>query len=232
MLRLLVLLLLLANGTYFVWSQGMLREFGLAPALQGEPQRLAQQTQAASLRILPASEARALEAAASAATTARLASSLAVQDKSLTNCLQAGFFDEPQARKLRPALVAALGTASWSLDAVQQSTRWLVYMGKYGTPELLQKKRVELREIQVPFTEVSQVGLAPGLSLGVFENLEEANNALARLNRQGVRTAKVVPQEVVQEGYLLKLPEAGDSLRARVDALGDVMAGKTLQACP
>lgn len=231
MLRLLVLLLLLANGGYFVWSQGLLREIGLAPAVQGEPQRLAQQTQAASLRILPASEARALEAAASAA-AARLASSPAVQDKAADGCLQAGFFDEPQVQKLRPALAAALGTASWSLDPIQQGARWLVYMGKYGTPELLQKKRVELQEIQVPFTEVSQIGLAPGLSLGVFESQDEANNALARLNRQGVRTAKVVPQGAVQEGYLLRLPQADGSLRAKVDALGGLMAGKTLQACP
>ena len=43
MLRLAVVLLLLANGLYFAWSQGLLQDYGLAPAQQSEPQRLSQQ---------------------------------------------------------------------------------------------------------------------------------------------------------------------------------------------
>ncbi len=43
MLRLLVLLLLLANAGYWAWSQGLLAAYGLAPAVQTEPQRLATQ---------------------------------------------------------------------------------------------------------------------------------------------------------------------------------------------
>ena len=43
MLRFFVLVLLLANAGYYAWSQGLLLEWGLAPASQSEPQRLAQQ---------------------------------------------------------------------------------------------------------------------------------------------------------------------------------------------
>jgi len=39
MLRLLVLLLVLANAGYFAWSQGLLAAWGFAPAATGEPQR-------------------------------------------------------------------------------------------------------------------------------------------------------------------------------------------------
>jgi hypothetical protein len=43
MLRLVFILLLLANGGYYAWSQGALRSFGLGPTTQSEPQRLAEQ---------------------------------------------------------------------------------------------------------------------------------------------------------------------------------------------
>ena len=58
MLRLFVLLLLLANGLYFAWSEGWLRELGVGPALQTEPQRMGQQIKPEALRILSPEEVR------------------------------------------------------------------------------------------------------------------------------------------------------------------------------
>ena len=52
MLRLLVLILLLANGGYYAWSHGHLREWGLAPVQEGEPQRMGQQHPGIARRIL------------------------------------------------------------------------------------------------------------------------------------------------------------------------------------
>ena len=52
MLRLLVLLLLLANGAYFAWAQGHLLPWGYGPAQQAEPQRLAQQLRPEAARVL------------------------------------------------------------------------------------------------------------------------------------------------------------------------------------
>lgn len=43
MLRFLVLLLVLLNALYYVWSQGMLEGYGLSPVEQREPGRLDQQ---------------------------------------------------------------------------------------------------------------------------------------------------------------------------------------------
>jgi hypothetical protein len=61
MLRLLVLLLLLANAGYFAWSHGTLAPYGFAPTAQSEPQRLMQQLHPDALRILTPLEARQLE---------------------------------------------------------------------------------------------------------------------------------------------------------------------------
>ncbi len=68
MLRLLVLLLLLGNAGYFAWSRGTLAPYGFAPAVQSEPQRLAQQLRPEALRILTPLEARQLESAPGSAT--------------------------------------------------------------------------------------------------------------------------------------------------------------------
>ncbi|NKE66652.1 hypothetical protein RAMLITH_12530 [Ramlibacter sp. RBP-2] len=60
MLRLVVLLLVLANAGYFAWSQGLLAAWGFAPAATGEPQRLRQQIKPEALRILREEELRRL----------------------------------------------------------------------------------------------------------------------------------------------------------------------------
>jgi hypothetical protein len=53
--RILLLVLVLANGLYFAWSQGALAAFGLLPASysEREPQRMAQQVRPGALQIRP-----------------------------------------------------------------------------------------------------------------------------------------------------------------------------------
>jgi hypothetical protein len=233
MLRLFVLLLLLANGAYFAWAQGLLAPLGLAPSVQAEPQRLGQQIKPDQLRLLRSDELKNIENA----TAARAAAASAVAASSTPPvCLQAGPFDEEQARALRPLLGAALSSGSWSLAAVAKE-RWIIYMGKYTSPPALEKKRSELREIQVPFTDIAQGLLAPGLSLGSFDSQAEADSTLTLLARQGVRTAKVLPGGAAAgSSYLLKLPLASAELRtlaqAQLQAAGEAVAAKALQTCP
>ena len=67
MLRLLVLMLMLINGTYLAWSQGLLLELGWAPAAQTEPQRLVQQIKPEALRLLSPQELAQAEPSSQAA---------------------------------------------------------------------------------------------------------------------------------------------------------------------
>lgn len=99
MLRLLVLVLLLANGGYYAWSHGMLRNYGFGPAQQAEPQRVAQQIQPQLLRVLSSDEARRADAASRP-----------------LECLQAGLFDDAQASALRQLAQKTLPDGSWSLE--------------------------------------------------------------------------------------------------------------------
>jgi hypothetical protein len=57
MLKLLIVLLLLANGGYYAWSHGALTQLGLVPARHTEPERLQQQVQPELLLVTPAASA-------------------------------------------------------------------------------------------------------------------------------------------------------------------------------
>ena len=216
MLRLIVLLLLLANGAYFAWAQGLLAAWGVAPAQQSEPQRLAQQIRPEAVRILSADEARRTEVIATAPKAAE--------------CLQAGPLDDTQVAPLR-ANLGAWPAGSWTLDATVEPARWIVYMGKYPTIEAVNKKKGELRQLGVSFQTVVNPALELGLSLGGFKTENEANEQLDLLSQRGVRTARVVVERPELRGQLLKFPAVDEALRPRIDELKTLLAGKPLRAC-
>ena len=216
MLRLIVLLLLLANGAYFAWAQGLLAAWGVAPAQQSEPQRLTQQIRPEALKVLPADEARRVEVATGLPKPA--------------DCLQAGPLEDAQAAPLRASL-ASWPAGSWSLEPTVEPAHWIVYMGKYPTIEALNKKKAELRYLGVSFQSVLNPALEFGLSLGGFRTENEANRLQGELSQRGVRTARVVVERPEVRGQQLKFPAVDEGLRPRLDELKTVLAGKALRAC-
>ncbi|WP_326538135.1 SPOR domain-containing protein [Pseudorhodoferax sp.] len=230
MLRTTALALLLANGAYFAWSQGLLAPVGLAPSTAREPQRMAQQIRPEALTVVPATSATpAPEPAAPAAPAPAAAAEPAAAP---TACLQAGPFDAAQADILRKALAAAgLPGAAWALEAIAPPERWIVYMGRYTDADTLEKKRAELRALRVETAPITQAALAPGLSLGVFSTQESANEHLAQLARRGVRTARVVSEHRESTSARLRLPAADSALREQVQQLGPALAGRPLTPC-
>ena len=275
MLRLLVLLLLLGNAGYFAWAHGALAPYGFAPAVQSEPQRMAQQVRPEALRILTPLEARQLESApgsatrppvsapaptaamvstptapfstassalasapAASAATATLATvasaappASALSPAQATQCLQAGLFNDEQTAALRTRLQSTLPTGSWAFESSVEPARWMIYMGKYFSPEALAKKRGELRQIHVSFEPLNNPALEPGLSLGNFSSQLEADTELARIAKRGVKTAKVIQAQTELRGQRLKLPTVTPALRTQLEAIKPQLLGKTLQAC-
>lgn len=216
MLRLLVLLLLLANGAYYAFAQGLLASWGLAPAQQSEPQRVTQQIRPEALRVLATDEAGRLE---SAAVAPRLA-----------ECVVAGPFEDAQASALRTSM-ASWPVGAWSLEQTVEPARWIVYMGKYPNLEAVNKKKSELRFFGVSFQPLVNPALELGLSLGGFKTEDEANQQLGQLAQRGVRTARVVVERPEVRGMLLRLPSVDDALRPRLDELKTALAGKPLRPC-
>lgn len=217
MLRLVVLLLLLANAIYFAWTQGLLLPLGWAPAQQSEPQRLVQQIRPEAVRVMRADEAGRVETAASSAGRP-------------AECLQAGPMDEAQAASLRTAL-EAWPSGSWNLEPMVEPARWIVYMGKYPDAEQVGRKRAELRRLGISFEPLSNPELEPGLSLGGFASEAAARRQMDQLEERGVRTAKVVQERPELRGQRLVLPAVDESLRPRAEELRAVLPGKTLRPC-
>lgn len=221
MWRSLVLLLVMVNGAYFAWAQGFLNAYGIGPVERSEPHRMAQQIRPEGLRVLSAVEAQRLERLyAPAATT------------SAKTCWVAGVFDDAQASALGSAMEGKLPSDSWRLERIVQPARWIVYMGRYDSPDAVTKKRAELRALNVVAESLRNPTLEPGLSLGGYDTSTAANAAMTVLAQRGVRTAKVVQERAEVRGLQLRLPQADEALKAAVESFRPQLAGKVLQSCP
>lgn len=216
MVRQIVGLLVLLNALYGSWAQGWLLPYGFGPAPQHEPQRLAQQIRPESITLLNSAEVDALRQSGAAENT---------------QCLQSGLMDDTQAAPVRAHLAASWPVESWVLQTVSSPERWLVYMGKYANLADLNKKRAELAAIQVSTEPVTSAALSPGLSLGAYTSQSQANTALQTLSRRGVRTARVVQDQVAVQGMRLRLPAVNAALQARLPALKAVLSSLALESC-
>jgi hypothetical protein len=226
MLRLIVLLLVLANAGYYAWSHGLLAAYGFAPVAQSEPQRVAQQIKPEALRVLTSQDAaRQLDGAVTPPAQTATAQATAAE------CLQVGLFNEEQTVVLRDRLTVAMPTGSWALESVLEPARWLVYMGKYNSAEAVTKKQGELRGLGVSFEALTNATLQPGLSLGSFKTQAEAETELTRIAKKGVKTAKVVQERAELRGQRLRLSAVDAALRSQLDNIKPQLAGKPFLSC-
>ena len=214
-LRVLALLLLLANLGFFAWTQGWLDSVVSARARgDREPERLAREFQPQRLRILPPGEAASAMAAAPAAATA---------------CLEAGPYTPAEARAAESLLQQALPAGSWARRSVEQPGTWIVYLGRFTAADALQKKIEELRRLPAPFEEVqSPPDLAPGLSLGRYDSRAAADKALETLGQRGIRTARVVALSEPATMTMLRVERADPALAQELAALGGEVKGQPL----
>ena len=218
MLRLLVLILILANGVYFAWSEGLLRAYGYAPTQQREPQRLAQQIRPEAIKLLTPLEAKRADSHA--------------QNESASNeCLAAEPFDDAQAATLRQALESILAPGTWQIDTVAVPARWIVYMGKFASVDQMEKKRDELAAMRLVPQGLNNPELKPGLSLGGFDTQAGAAAELAKLTLRGIRTAKVVLERQEGKQNQLKLPAVTPDIRNRLADIKPALAGRPLHSC-
>ena len=221
-LRVAVLLLLLLNLSYYLWSEGLLRGAGLGPTVQSEPQRLARQVKPDALQLrkpdvgIPESAA-----AAPAVSTAQLAG----------ECLETGPLDEAQGVAVRRAASAVLPASSWTLVPKLIPARWIVYIGQYSSPATIESKRAELVALKISVEPLINPELELGLSLGHFETRAAAAAALEALKKRGLRKALVVQEQPELPGAVLRVRLSKDLDRARLSGLASVLAGKDWVPC-
>jgi hypothetical protein len=206
MLRLLVVLLLVANGVFYVWSQGWLDGVtGSRARGEREPARLQEQLHPDAVKLLPPQAASAALAAAEVANA--------------PVCLEAGPFAAPELDTAEQQLTA-LPAGSWVRIAAPQPGRWIVYMGRFADREALEQKIAEVKRRQVEFELVHDApAYEPGLSLGSYDSRDAADAALEKLVGRGVHTARVLALVPPVSLTLLRVERADGGLRRQLATL-------------
>ncbi|MEO6031434.1 MAG: hypothetical protein ABIP61_05965 [Burkholderiaceae bacterium] len=223
MLRALVLLLVLANGAFYAWTQGWLDEaVGVRAIGDREPERLARQVRPELVRILPPDAATSSTRAAEA-------------EPNPLACLEAGPFGDAEVAAAEAALQAAaphLANGRWARIETSQPGAWIVYMGRYASRDALAKKEDELRRREVAFEELRDTpALEPGLVLGRFNQRAQADAALARLVQQDIHTARVTQLAPAASTFMLRVAQADSTLAARLSTLKVGVLGRGFAAC-
>lgn len=243
LLRLFVFALLAANGLFYAWSHGHLSAWGLAKPTQSEPYRITEQIEPERIVIRPVSNTATAPAPAPSAptvTAALLASPSPTTPTSTpapapTSCVMAGVFNDQQSTALKQALDAKLPDLRWRFDTLSLPARWIVYMGKYANNDQRDLKKKQLDQIKVHYEVLAEANLEPGLSLGSHTSQAAANQALQKLIKQGVRTARVLQETPEQRGQSLIIPAITDLNRAKLNtvyaSLATQLANKPLSAC-
>ena len=224
MLRVVIILLLLANLGYFAWSQGRLEGLGLAPQDDREPGRMSAQIRPDTLLLLNGPRTESTASSGTGAVNQ-------APSEPDTACWEASGFSPEQAKSLGAALVdMGLPENQWTFTEVRNTGRWVVFMGRYN-PEQMAKKKAELRALKIEFREVALPSTGPGLALGTFSSEEAVQQALKDVAKKGVRSARAAVERPESLSMSLRLPAITEIQRVTVDGLGATLAGKRLQAC-
>lgn len=238
MVRVLVLLLVLANAAYFAWTRGALKPWGMAPATPSEPQRAQNQIEPEAVRLLAAASTPRASAPLAAESLAAVSSPASAPSGPLLNatrvpgeCLLAGPFNDPQWALLQEALRSALPATVWTVENLTEPARWIVYMGRYSDAEAVRRKRGELSVLKVATEPLRNPALEPGLSLGAHPSEAQAKAALEALGLRGVRTARVVREREEVRSHLVRVPDVDPAIRPQLESLRPMLAGKVFRPC-
>lgn len=246
MLRLIVVLLVMANAAFYAWHRGWLDTvLGVPNQSQRDPQRPSLQVNPERLIVVKgaSSAPNAMPTPAVASAPSSAASTIAdVPDDEPAastppatveaRCLEAGPFTADESRRAATQMARVLPKGAWTTQTVAVPGLWFVYMGPYPDAETLERKQAELRRIKpLNFEEVrSPSSLAMGFSLGRYGSEDQADAALESLRLRGVRTARVVNARPPMSLTVLKVAQATGAAQARLSELS-LPAGKAFKAC-
>lgn len=219
MLRTLVVALLLANAAFFAWTQGWLDAVVGTPApAEHEPQRLGLQVRPEAVRLLPAQVA------------------LAASAPPATRCLEAGPFDATEVVAAEAALAAnpaaSAVAARWSRLSTDTPGVWLIAVGRAAPHEAQLKKITELNRLGIAFEAMKAAsGADETLSLGQFDTLAAAQEALSRFVARGIHTGRIVELTPPATTHRLRIDAATPSEATTLESLPPSAAGRAFVAC-
>jgi hypothetical protein len=228
-MRLVFLLLVLANLGFFAWS----RYFAPSDAgLDSTP--LSRQIEPEKLRIVrPGEAAKAPLKPPASPVAAAPPPAPAPAAAALASCLEWGSFtlvDAPKAEKVLEPLIL-------NGRIVQRRTEelagWWVFIPPRNGRQAALKKAAELKALGVTdYFVVSDEGpFRWALSLGVFRSQDAAQARLLTLNDLGVRSARIGPRETMVPKVWLQVRGSDPALEARLKEITRQVEGSELKPC-
>lgn len=238
MLKFIFWSLLAVNAGLYAYGQGYLGHFS---GNEREPQRLSNQLNADKLVIISeekANSANNANSASSASAAAGAAASTAVGAKAapeILACVEIASFVLADARRFETVLAPLkLGDRQLrhNLPGSEVSS-YVVYMPPQGSKEGAEKKAAELRALGVRnyFIMSDNTPMRWAISLGVFKTETAAQNQLAALSKQGVRTAKIAPRMSGSKLLSFQFREVDPDLKVRLEQLRSSFPGTEMRSC-
>ena len=231
MLRALVAVLLLVNLGFWAWSAGALERLGWAPTRERDPARLALQTGAETVRVLPPDAALPApkSPAGAAGAEARGPSS---------QCLETGPLAlTALASAERTLLAGGVAEGSWVRRSSDLPAQYAVVLGPFNSNEALRNKREEIARLRLPLEVLSLpavgAGSGPqaGLALGRYDNRATADSALAGYAQRGVRTARVLQLRPAGSEVHLRFDSATAAQAQQLRSLSGELVGAAFAPC-
>lgn len=184
-MRTLVFLLILGNLVFFAYARGY---FG--QSVHPDSERVKQQLQPDKVIVVARGEGPPATVQPAAA---------APRNPPEMACLQWEGLGEREADKLAVAAVALPGAqpVQRETDKVTRTRHW-VRIGPLATQALAERKAAEATKLGVRSHEVIADGDRWALSMGLFSTREAAENHLAALRKQGIRSATLGERSDVQ----------------------------------
>jgi hypothetical protein len=213
-MRLLALLLLLANAGFFAWAQ-------YAPQMASpESHLLDQQIKPESIRLL--SPAEVLE----------LSSGKTVKGVD-ASCREWGPFAAADLERAQALLQPVAASARISERRGDDGAGWWVFMPPQPTRQGAIQKVAELKQLGVDeyFVVQDDPKLRFAISLGIFRTEEAARTRLEELRARGVRSAQVGQRQTPMQRVYLQLQGVGDSLQPRLAELKQAFPSADLKEC-
>ncbi|RFP10629.1 MULTISPECIES: SPOR domain-containing protein [unclassified Duganella] len=215
MLKFIFWSLVAINAALFAYGKGYLGHFS---GNEREPERLLNQLNADKLAIVSADKANDASAATAAAASAAASAKPAPE---VLACVEIGSFVLADARRFETQLAPLnLGDrqSRHNLPGNEVSS-YIVYMPPQGSKEGADKKAGELRALGVTnyFIMNDNSPLRWGISLGVFKTESAAQNQLAILMKQGVRTARVAPRMSGSKLLAFQFRDVDTELKAKLE---------------
>jgi hypothetical protein len=229
-MRVLFLLLLLANAGFFAWSR-----YVSPPETAADPAPLARQIEPEKLKIVaPSALPPPAPPKPAAAPPAPPPAAAAPPATVSLRCIEWGSFTLADARQAEQALEPLALDTRLAQRRTEETAGWWVFIPSQKTRQGALRKAAELKGLGIGeyFIMQEEGPLRWSLSLGVFRTEEAAQARLAALRQQGVRTAQVGQRETVVPKVWLQVSGVDPALERQLADIALQMDGSELRSCP